>query len=265
MRYSRQSEVDRAGFTLMELVVVLLIIATLAALAIPVVAMLGRSSDMAASAKTQADLAHNIQMFFLLQKRYPQGLDSLIDTSGQIYTADTTNPNTQTHGLPYGGAYGTRLQDQLQTWQIDNSNGQEYFRSFSRSGFDWVYTHDRAVANSNNSGTTQVPLASGMTVAEVIPTGILAANLVPQGLQAGQRLIALGVGPRNTAVGKTITNCPIYPGCDGSYYGRYVAVFMVYANGKRATLVGVIDSYGRFNDYTIQQFNESMPDGSRQG
>jgi hypothetical protein len=40
---------------------------------------------------------------------------------------------------------------------------------------------------------------------------------------------------------------------------------MVFGNGKRANLVGVIDSYGRHADYTIQQFNESLPDGSRQG
>jgi prepilin-type N-terminal cleavage/methylation domain-containing protein len=261
----------RRGFTLIELVVVLLIIATLAGLAIPVVSMLGRSADMAASAKTQADLANNIQMFFVLQKRYPQGLDSLITTTGSIYSADTTNASTQTIGLPYSGAYGTRLQDQLQTWAIDNSDDSSgngtggSFKSVSRSGFDWVYNHDTSVKDSNNSGTVQVPLSSGMTVAEVKPTGPLALALVPQGLQAGQRLIALGIGPKNSAIGKTITNCPIYPGCEGKYYGRYVAVFMVYATGERATLVGVIDSYGRYPDYTQQQFNQSLPDGGRQG
>jgi prepilin-type N-terminal cleavage/methylation domain-containing protein len=191
----------RLGFTLIELVVVLMIIATIAGLAIPVVSMLGRTSDMAASAKTQADLANNIQLFFVLQKRYPQGLDALVDSSGAIYGSDTTNANTQSTGLPYGGADGTRLQDQLQSFAIDNSDDTTgtgtggSFRSFSRAGFDWVYNHDRTIANSNNSGLIQVPLASGMTVAEVIPTGSLAAKLVPQGLQAGQRLIALGHRP----------------------------------------------------------------------
>lgn len=55
-----RSRVARLGFTLIELVVVLLIIATIAGLVIPQVAMLTRSSDMAASAKTQSDLANNI-------------------------------------------------------------------------------------------------------------------------------------------------------------------------------------------------------------
>lgn len=273
----------RSAFTLIELIVVVLIIATLAALVIPQIAMLTRSSDMAASAKTQADLANNIQMFFALQKRFPQGLDSLIDTTNAVYGAAdstgaaTTSGNLQTSGLPAGGADGTTLHAQLTPWVITNADDATgtgsggSFRSFSRAGFDWVYNHSRTIANSNNSGITRVDLASGVTVAELVGTPLVTTDfdlvnkLVPQGLQAGQRLVALGIGPRNTAVSKTITNCPTYPGADGRYYGRYVAVFMVYATGERASLVGVVDAYGRHPDYTQQQFNESLPDGSRQG
>ncbi len=36
-------------------------------------------------------------------------------------------------------------------------------------------------------------------------------------------------------------------------------------HGERATLVAVIDIYGRHPDYTQQQFNESLPNGGRQG
>jgi len=261
-----------AGFTLIELVVVLVIIAVLAGLLIPQVSSLGRSTDMAASAKSQADIANNIQLFFTLQKRFPQGLDSLIDTSGALYASDTTDADTQTRGLPYAGADGTRLQAQLAVASLMNATGAEYLRSFTRAGFDWVYDHDTTVVNANNSGTTQRYLiANGSTtaptsvnVAEVTGTALI-AKLVPQGLASGERLVALGVGPRNTAVSKTIINTPIYPGCDGKYYGRYVAVFRVYNSGERATLVAVIDSYGRHPDYTQQQFNESLPNGGRQG
>lgn len=258
----------RSGFTLIELVIVLLILAAIAGLVIPQIGMLGRSTDMAVSAKTQADLAANTQLFFVLQKRYPQGLDSLLDTTGAIYVADPPSGDTQTRGLPYSGADGTRLEAQLQVGSLTNVSGSaEYLRSFSRSGFDWVFDHDTSVVNSNNSGVTQrlVSGASTFAVAEVIPTGPLAAKLVPQGLQPGERLIALGFGPRNTAISKTVTNSPIYPGCDGKYYGRYILYFKVYASGERATLVGCSDSYGRTPDYTQQQFNESLPDGGRQG
>ena len=58
---------------------------------------------------------------------------------------------------------------------------------------------------------------------------------------------------------------PVYPGCDGKYYGRYIAIFQVFESQERAVLVGVLDCYGRNPDYTIQQYNESLPNGSRQG
>lgn len=259
-----------SGFTLIELVVVLVIIATIAGFVIPQVSGLGRSSDMAASAKTQADLANNLQLFFVLQKRFPQGMDSLLDTSGAIYSSDTTDANTQTRGLPYSGADGTRLQDQLTASDLTNATNAQWLRSLSRCGFDWVYDHDTTVLNANNSSalTTQRLLSSSpFKVAEITaPSGnYLISKLVPQGLASDERLVAFGVGPRITSISKTMANPPIYPGADGKYYGRYVAVFRIYASGERAQLVGVIDSYGRTSDYTTQQFNESLPNGGRQG
>jgi prepilin-type N-terminal cleavage/methylation domain-containing protein len=258
----------RRGLTLIELVIVLLIVATLAGLVIPQVSMLGRSSDMAASAKTQADLASNIQLFFVLQKRYPQGFDSLLDTSGAIYASDTTSGDTQTRGLPYSGADGTRLQDQLTAVDLSNTGGS-WLRSLSRAGFDWVYDHNTTAGlNANNStaaSSQRLTSTSPFRVAEVTGTYMI-GRLVPQGLRTGEeRIVAFGIGSRNTGISKTLTNSPIYPGNDGKYYGRYIAYFMIYANGERATLIGVSDSYGRTPDYTQQQFNESLPNGGRQG
>jgi hypothetical protein len=240
-----------------------------------VIGSLGRSTDMAVSAKTQADIANQMNQFFVLQKRFPQGMDSLLDTTGALYSSDTTNADTQTRGLPYGGADGTRLQAQLAVAALTNATNAEYMRSLTRVGVDWVYDHDTTVVNSNLSNTTfrgLVADANGtgnaaptsIPVAEVTGTYLL-GKLVPGGLKAGQRIIALGFGQKNTAIGKTSTTCPLYPGADKTYYGRYVAYFMVYASGERATLVGVSDSYGRTPDYTGQQFNESLPDGGRQG
>lgn len=265
----------RQGFTLLELVIVIGILAALAALIVPQIGMIGRSTDMAASAKTQSDLANNVQLFFQLQKRYPQGLDSLLTSDGEIYGSDTTNGDTQTRGLPYNGADGTRLQSQLTKATLDSSSAA-YLKSVTRSGFDWVYDHDTAAGlNSNNSGTifrgliadangTGNGAPSSVNVAEVTGSALL-AKLVPKGLQSDERVVAFGFGPRNSAVSTTTTNCPTYPGCDGKYYARYILYFRIYASGERATLVGASDSYGRTPDYTQQQYNESLPNGSRQG
>lgn len=266
----------RFGFTLIELVVVIIIIATIAGFVIPQIGMLGRTSDMAATAKTQADIAQNIQLFFTLQKRYPQGLDSLLDSTGVVYSSDTNSGDTQTRGLPYSGADGTRLQAQLAPAALTNATGAEYLRSFTRSGFDWLYDHEttaglnannsaitfRALVENANGGTNTAP--SSINVAEVTGTALL-AKLLPQGLKSGERVVALGVGPKNSAISKTLTNSPTYPGADGKYYGRFIAYFKIYATGERATLVGTSDSYGRTPDYSQQQFNESLPDGGRQG
>ncbi|MCE9607967.1 MAG: type II secretion system GspH family protein [Planctomycetia bacterium] len=268
----------RSGFTLIELVVVIIILATIAGFVIPQVGMIGRSSDMAATAKTQSDVASNIQLFFTLQKRYPQGLDSLLDTTGTLYSANTTNGDTQTHGLPYSGADDTRLQAQLAKATFTVAD-KTYARSLTRAGFDWVHDHTvptaPATTNSNNSGDVFRGLiadANGtgntapttIDVAEVTGAALL-LKLVPQGLKTGERVVAFGVGPRNTAISKTLTNSPTYPGADGKYYGRYIAYFKVYASGERAVMIGTSDSYGRTPDYTQQQFNESLPDGGRQG
>ncbi len=263
------------AFTLIELLVVIIIVAALAALVVPNVGSFGRSTDMAVSAKSQADIANNVQQFYVLQKRYPQGFDSLLDTAGAVYASDTTNGDTQTRGLPYSGADGNRLQAQLAVTSLTNATGAEYARSLTRSGLDWVYDHDTTVINSNLSNTTFRPFiadANGtgnaaptsLNVAEVTGAYML-SRLAPAGLKAGQRVVAFGFGQKNTAIGKTTTTTPLYPGADKTYYGRYIVYLMIFASGERAMLLGVSDSYGRTPDYTEQQFNESLPDGARQG
>lgn len=306
------------GFTLVELIVVLVIIAAVSGLVIPAVAALGRSTDMAASAKTQQDLANNLQQFFVLQKRFPQGCDSLlVDTST---LGNSTNPNS-TPAAP-GTADGTP--DGLYAPKYD-ATGQQISgmttsspalvnslvlgtltsnqrRSFGRGGFDYVYDHEvydwttnAGIANANNSGTLRrnVPTTGTMLAAVVNQTpgvgittglgnssakylllrGIVPSELVPGATagtwdwipETGTQIVAVGIGQSCRLVPTTMLNAPTYPGAEGSYYGRYVAFFKVFESGERPTLLGVSDAYGRTSDYTIQQFNESLPNGSRQG
>ncbi|MGE0712978.1 MAG: type II secretion system protein [Planctomycetota bacterium] len=276
----------RRHFTLIELVVVLMILATLAGLVVSQVSSLGRSSDMAATAKNQADLAENLGLFFVLQKRFPQRMDSLLVSDGTAPTGvyvpmeddgagglqAATGESTQLRGLPISGP---SLHADLFMGTLTNATNADYAKSFTRCGFDFVMDHDNTAANSNNSGVFERALSGAISVAEVDATAAdgdgpsaVAQKLLPGtgGIApTGTRIIALGVGPRSSCIPKTMLNAPIYPGCDGKYYGRYVAFFMVYATGERATLIGVTDSYGRNPEYSIQQYNESLPDGSRQG
>jgi len=306
------------GFTLVELIVVLVIIAAVSGLVIPAVAALGRSTDMAASAKTQQDLANNLQQFFVLQKRFPQGCDSLlVDTST---LGNSTNPNSTpaapgtADGTP-DGLYAPKYDAAgLQVSGMTTSNPalvnsltvgtltSNQRASFGRGGFEYVYDHEvydwttnTGVANSNNSGALRRNLpTSGTLVAAVvnqtagagITTGLgvnsgkylLLRGLVPSELvpgatantwdwipETGTQIVAVGIGQSCRLVPTTMLSAPVYPGDEGGYYGRYVAFFKVYESGERPTLLGVSDCYGRTSDYTIQQFNQSLPNGARQG
>lgn len=292
------------GFTLLELVIVLMILAALAGLVIAQVAQLGRTTDMAYTAKTGADLAENLQLHFVLNKRYPTHMDSLLvdaDGSGDITTAgnglttdgvlvpawfdgsDWIDPPTsvQGSGLPDSGPHLDRA---LVAANLVDGAG---YRSFTRCGFETLVDHVRGAdntANANESATIVRPLSGAATdffavvdttttnsdaqriLRQVYPStlGVAGAGLysLPDEVEA---LVAVGVGPRNSAVPETMLNAPIYPGNDGSYYGHYVAIFAVFRSGERAVLVGVCDSYGRLNRYAIEQFNESLPNKQRRG
>lgn len=301
----------RSGFTLVELVVVLLIIATVAGLVIPAVASLGRTTDMAASAKTQQDVNANLQQFFVLQKRYPQGCDSLMidaTASGSSTTPDTPGSNDGTPDAIYSPKFDATGQ---QISGMTNSNPNLFGmlvvgtltanqrRSFTRGGFDYVFDHEvydwnanTGVANSSDSAVFRRTLPSSGTMVAAVLNPALGVNmttssgaytllrgLVPSELvqnttnpqnwdwipETGTQIVAVGIGPRCRLVPTTMLNTPIYPGNDGKYYGRYVAFFKVFESGERPVLVGVSDAYGRTSDYTIQQFNESLPNGARQG
>jgi type II secretory pathway pseudopilin PulG len=280
------------AFTLIELVLVLFILAAVAGLVIPQLSMLGRSTDMAASAKTQSDLANNLSTYFVLQKRWPLGMDSLLASdggggqpTGVFLPQDNDGDGRQDSGLPDSGPHLDRdlemvnLADPGAGASVgfdpmpDSPDRTGFSRSLTRGGLEFVHDHDISVLNANDSAkfTTPRPLdrsigGNGCWVAKVRDDAGLIRRIMPRGVvEADTILVAMGIGPNADLRSKTLTNPPIYPGCDGSYYGRYVAIFKLYANGERPTLVAVVDSYGRNPDYTQQQFTESLPDDSRRG
>jgi prepilin-type N-terminal cleavage/methylation domain-containing protein len=173
---------SRRGFTLIELIVVLVILATVAGMVIPAVASLGRSTDMAASAKTQQDLGSNLQQFFVLQKRFPQGVDSLLqlDATGGttpgaptgLYAPLLDGTGQQVSGMT---ASSPNLQSLLihDSTTVVNATGSELARSLTRAGFEYVNDHqsyDISVSppvgepNANNSGKVRRTLVNSSTV-----------------------------------------------------------------------------------------------------
>jgi prepilin-type N-terminal cleavage/methylation domain-containing protein len=303
----RARRIPVGGFTLVELIVVLVIIAATAGLVIPAVAMMGRSTDMAVSADSQSAIANSIQQYFVLQKRYPQGMDSLL-VDGP-HGADTASTQNGTPDALYGKV-SNLTGDQVSGLTDSNPNmgsvlamstlTANQVRSLTRGGLDYVFDHEGITVdgtsgaltgeqNANVSGKFRRALTSSTSQQWAvlrIPTADTsstdqAANTILQRLvpgevtgttgsrvytpETGTRLVAFGIGPNCRLVPTTMMNTPLYPGNDGKYYGRYIAVFKVFDTGERAVLVGVVDPYGRTPDYTQQQFNESLPNNGRQG
>ncbi|HBP17271.1 MAG TPA: hypothetical protein DEA08_05665 [Planctomycetes bacterium] len=285
------------AFTLLELVVVLMILAALAGLVIAQVAQLGRTTDMAYSAKTSADIAENLQLHFVLNKRYPTHMDSLlidvgadgITAAGNGVTADgvyvgafnnagtwTVSSGYQERGLPDSGPH---LDDALVAQQLQNVSGSQGYRSFTRCGFETLMDHDERASDSNNSGVITRNLSNATAdwfacinpatpagqgyIAQLFPNSLNGTTpVLPNDVEA---IVAVGLGPRSSCIPETMLNAPLYPGNDKSYYGHFVAYFACYKSGERAVLVGVSDSYGRLHRYVIEQFNESLPNNQRRG
>lgn len=283
----------QSGFTLLEMVLVLIILATIAGLVIPQLGFLGRTADMAATAKTQQDIANQLSLYFVLQKKAPSRTDSLLTTTGTIINpvnaagtliTSSAQQNDQVWGLPYAGANDIKLHLALTPATIDNTTNGELNRSFTRLGFDTLMDHVNTVTVSpNDSGQASRNLASGSNLVATLNLGTVEGQkcltqlypnlwdgvtpLVANGLAlptgVGQ-IVAVGIGPRNSMIPDTMLNAPSYPGSE-KYYGRYIAWYALFPTGERAQLIGVSDAYGRFPNYSQQQFNQSLPNNARQG
>ena len=80
----------RAGLTLIELVMVLVILTALAALVVPQVDYLRRTSDKATASFVMEQVVENIGMFRSIKGDYPKKLDALLSGDGTADATDST-------------------------------------------------------------------------------------------------------------------------------------------------------------------------------
>ena len=266
----------RRGFTLIELVVVVAIIAALAGLLVSKVDFLRRQSTMAVAADTSCDVFNNIELYLVTNSTLPNGFDSLIGTDGNLFPG-LIGATDNVGALP--GA--------LTATPIAYSSTDKRLNSLVRLGMSYVNDHAlTAGTNATDSGKVLRAISSGTPPAPIpspgnwalITTGNSIWNSVyPQnawgntyatttsmvvdttGTQVS--LVALGVGPGNTMNGVTMATPPQFPGPDTNlFYYRYVALFAVYTDGRRAQLKTVIDSFGRTVDGALSNYSSAAPD-----
>lgn len=251
------------GFTLVELLVVVAVLATVAALVIPRLGFAEERAAAATAAVGAGQLVSNLETYKVSTRSYPLGLDSLLADTDADGTPDELYQNLWWHaaGPPTSPGFGPRVYLAMQ--QLDPTGTDSYEQSlghaFSSPGGS-VYFHDHdtdAATPVNDSGILRRDVTFAATdlfafvddttagfITPIIGQPLMDAAGYPDGLPAGTRLVAFGVSSRSGLIGETMATAPLHTENDNGSYARYLAIYAVYANGKSADLKVVVDSQG---------------------
>lgn len=241
----------RTGFTLLELIVVIVILASLAGLVISRVDWARRSTDTATAAAGIAQVQENLQLYRTAKATYPDRFDSLLDS-----TTVATTP----------AIYGPVFDHAAPRFEVTTipapppgpPTGPIF--SLQHVGMVSVMDHNPAATFPGDSGTVvrALDFSVDTPAVTVVANSAIERAIYPGGKPADVTLIALGVGPACTAVGATMAAAPIGAELDpSSTYSRFIAIFACYASGKRADLKTVVDPSGQVLGAQLKNFHDA--------
>ena len=263
----------RGGFTLVELVMVILILAIVAGLAVPLVGWIRRSANYGAQSHSTGSLAANFELFRITygNNGYPDRLDSLVTgadptafisyTDGGLddlfevgnlqddeaacfnWLSTIVDHTTDAHS-PDGTAPAGLVQLDDQVLQGSPSNTAIYARAFDGNNVAIVDLDD-------TDETTEL-------LTELYPGAVLdsATNRITVDGET-IKLVGFGIGQANEANGRTLNSSPLDPRVETSeQYARYTAIFACYAQreGRRAQLKAIVNAKGRTTNNALTEF-----------
>lgn len=259
-RVRGQGRRNRSGFTLIEIVVVVAIIAILAMLLVPRLAFIRTMATYANEASSIQDVTQNLLTYHATQAVWPDHFDSLMDSAGATWFGWEANATNGLDTNLKGVLVPTTLD--ANTWKsLQGLLGQP---NGSSAATVTVEDQDQ-VSQPGDSGTIDRSLASGSSVMMVnftssstLPSpwppsdpnaasaAVIYNTVFPGGVNPKNNIIiALGVGPRCTAVGKTILTPPQAYNKDATRYNRTIILIRLDPTGVQASLAGALSPDGR--------------------
>lgn len=244
------------GMTLLEMVVVLAIMAGLASLVVPALGYLKSQADDAAGATACADVMTNLETYYTSIGHYPVRMDSLLTSGGELLPA--LWEHVPVEGMPAVAG----LPAYLTAGTVPSDTGTSYSQSIGHafgSGAT-VLPHSTTATDPSSSGdvSTAYSLAKGAKVAVVNSTSSIAKAIFPGTVPTDVTLVAVGVGPNCSAVGKTMAAAPRFAGMESDEYARYVAIFALYADGTPAKLKAVLNPQGLTGDSMVASYKAAV-------
>ncbi|HEY5313223.1 MAG TPA: hypothetical protein VIK18_11920 [Pirellulales bacterium] len=273
---------SRIGLTLIELVVVMVILTTLAAMLIPKLGFMQQQAMSVSGAASSQDIMNNLETFKMSNSNrfYPQGFDSLLAAGGtSLATGLIAGPNSTPPLMPFVAgsmsdpyamaSFGMSFGTSAGTYNLyDQDSGYATAGEDVSSSFNTV----RELYSTGNVAT--VPLTgNGIPVWQAaFPGGTSSTSTgstpvttyAPPASATGVQLVAFGVGPNCKAVGQTMSGAPLQVGQQPGYYARYFAIFALYGTGnaqqgKGADLKLVLDSEYNTIGANVTLYNQAAP------
>lgn len=236
------------GLTLVELICVVAILAMLAGLIVPRIGIARNLAARAANADQTRECFNQAIYYNLVQNKYPQGEDTLLNAAGTVYSK--LDPSLAGVLTPV-------------TLDVNAAKSINQFATFDTTGNTAVYLFNNDETFTGNAGdsgklNTTVTVGGGSLLAQIkVPVGtdVTGNKLNYQiylGLYGsdkldattgapldGTYLVALGVGPNSEFNNKSMLTVPSLWTKDPAAYNRAILLMKVFPTATLASYTGV--------------------------